>query len=94
MAQFIVLTLASLALVGAVAVHLIDVFWSRRLMARKRVLVNLRSGSAMTGVLWQRRGRTLVLKQAQLLEPGSEPAAMDGAVVVDRDQVEFVQVAG
>lgn len=94
MAQFIVLTLASLALVGAVAWHLIDIAWARRLAFRRRVLVSLRSGSAVTGVLWARRGRTLVLKSAELLEPGSAAVPMDGDVVLDRDQVEYVQVAG
>lgn len=94
MAQLIVLAAASAALILAVVVHLVDVFWARRLVARKRVLVRLHSGTALTGVLWQRRGRLLVLKQATLLEVDAEPAQMDGDVVVDRDQVEFLQVTG
>lgn len=94
MAELIVLTVATLVLVGGVAVHLIDTFWARRLVTRKRVLVSLRSGSAVEGVLWKRRGRVVVLKSAQLHEPGSAPASMDGDVVVDRDQVEYTQVVG
>lgn len=93
MAQLIVLTIASAVLVAAIVLHGIDVFWSRRLMVRKRVLVSLRSGNALTGVLWQRRGRLLVLKSASLHEPGAAPAVIDGDVVVDRAQVEHVQVA-
>ncbi len=85
---------AALFLCGAVAWHAVDVLGSRRLMTRKKVLVNLRSGNAMTGVMWSRRGRHLVLKSAQLIEPGADAVPMDGDVVLDRDQVEFVQVAG
>jgi hypothetical protein len=81
-------------LAAAIIWHTVDVMWSRRLMVRRRVLVNLRSGRAVTGTLWVRRGRLLVLKSAQLLEPGAEPVSMDGDVILDRDQVDFVQAAG
>jgi hypothetical protein len=94
MVVFVVLCLGVLAIAGAVVVHLIDVIWARRLMVRRRVLVSLRSGSAVTGLLWARRGRTLVLKSAELLEQGSAPVVMDGDVILDRDQVEYVQAAG
>ena len=94
MAVFVVLTLGVLAIAGGVIVHVVDVIWARRLMVRRRVLVNLRSGSAVTGLLWSRRGRVLVLKSAELLEQGSAPVVMDGDVILDRDQVEYVQAAG
>jgi hypothetical protein len=92
--ELVVLALGVLVIAAGVAVHVFDQVWSRRLMVRRQVLVQLRSGRAVTGVLWQRRGRSVVLKSAQVLEPGSEPTVMDGDVVVDRDQVEYVQVAG
>lgn len=92
--ELIVLTIAVLFIAGAVAWHGLDLFAARRLAARKRVLVSLRSGRAVTGVLWAQRGRSLVLKSAELLEPGQEAVQMDGDVVLDRDQVEWVQVAG
>ncbi len=94
MIELTVMGIAALVLIGVVAWHIVDVVWARRLVARRRVLVNLRSGRAMNGVMWARRGRTLVLQQVELIEPGSAAVVMDGMVVIDRDQVEFVQVAG
>ncbi len=91
--QTLVLSLGLLALVGAVAWHAIDTLWARRLVARREVLVQLRSGAAMQGTLWSRHGRTVVLKGAQLFEPGADPKSMDGAVVLDRDTVDWIQVA-
>lgn len=92
--ELVVLTVCALFIAGAVAWHAVDVFSARRLAARKRVLVSLTSGRAVTGLLWARRGRSLVLKDAQMLEPGQEAIPMDGELVLDRDQVEYVQVAG
>lgn len=92
--EFVVLALGMLVIAAGVVVHLFDQVWQRRLMVRRRVLVQLRSGRAVNGVLWQRRGRSLVLKSAELFEPGSDPTPMDGDVVLDREQVEFVQVSG
>ena len=92
--ELIVFCVCLAILAAGVLVHLIDVIWARRLMVRRRVLVSLRGGNAVTGVLWVRRGRSLVLRAAQLHEPGSDPSPMDGDVVIDRDQIEFVQVAG
>lgn len=94
MIELVVLALGVLVIAGGVTVHVVDTVWARRLIVRRRVLVNLRSGKAITGVLWARRGRTLVLKSAELLEPGSAPVQLDGDVILDRDQVEFVQAAG
>lgn len=66
-----------------------------RLAVRSRVVVNLHSGQAISGVLWRRRGRYLVLRQAELMEPGNtRPAPMDGEAIVDRDQVLLVQRLG
>lgn len=59
---------------------------------RRAVLVNLRSGRAFRGVLWERKGRWLVLRDAQVMERGVEPVSLDGEVILDRDAIEFVQV--
>lgn len=63
-----------------------------RLAVRRRVMVNLVDGKAVSGVLWARRGRLLVLKDATLHEPGAEPTTVDGEVLVERHRVDFVQV--
>lgn len=62
-----------------------------RLVINRRVLVNLTTGSAVEGVLWDERGPLLVLRDATLHEPGSDPAPLDGEVIVERDRVAFVQ---
>ncbi|WP_432027452.1 hypothetical protein [Streptomyces sp. 1222.5] len=63
----------------------------RRTALRKRVVVNL-SDKAFAGVLWAKRGPLLVLRDAELLEPGREPQRIDGEVVIERARVEFTQV--
>ena len=92
--ELVVLILGVVFLVASVAWHAVDVLASRRLAVRKHVLVSLRSDRAVTGVLWARRGRFLVLKSAEMHEPGANPVPLDGDLVLDRDQVEYVQVTG
>jgi len=59
---------------------------------RGRVIVNLKGqGHSLRGVLWNVADRYLILRQAELLAAGdSKP--IDGEVLVERDEVEFVQV--
>ncbi|WP_411102452.1 hypothetical protein [Streptomyces sp. cmx-4-9] len=63
----------------------------RRTAVRKRVIVNL-ADKAFRGILWAQRGPLLVLRDAELLEPGRVGQRMDGEVVIERHQVEFTQV--
>ncbi len=93
MVELVILAVGVLAICGAAGLHLFDRVWARRLMVRRRVVVNLVGDRAVTGVLWSRRGGFLVLKDAQLLEPGAQPVTMDGDVLIERDRVEFVQAA-
>lgn len=62
----------------------------RSIMAR-RVVVNLRTGKALDGLLVRRSGGLLFLKNAVLHEPGAEPAPLDGEAVVERSQIDFIQ---
>ena len=64
----------------------------RPLELRRRVLVNLKTGKAVAGVLWTRRRRLLVLKDATLYEGREAPVSIDGDVVIERSNVDFVQV--
>lgn len=57
----------------------------------RRVIVNLKSGNAIDGVLIKRSGPLLFLKNSVLLEPGRDPVALDGEVVIERAEVEFIQ---
>jgi hypothetical protein len=56
------------------------------------VLVNLDDGRAFDGVLYSRRGPLLMLRQARLIEPGTEPVGVDGEVLIERARVSFIQV--
>ncbi|QOP64902.1 RNA binding protein [Arthrobacter phage Brynnie] len=57
----------------------------------RRVVVNLKSGRALDGVLVRRDGPLLFLKNAVLLEEGNEPAAIDGEAVVQAADIDFIQ---
>lgn len=59
---------------------------------RCTVLVNLRSGSAIRGVLIDGRAPILQLANAVLLEAEAEPAKIDGTAAIDFAQVAWVQV--
>lgn len=60
----------------------------------ERVLVNLIDGSAIDGLLIDRRGPLLVLSDATLLNEQSEPTPLDGEVYIERSRVLFLQSAG
>lgn len=63
----------------------------RRLAVNRRVLVNLTTGNALQGVLWDDRGPLIVLRDVALhTAEGHSP--VDGEVIVERDRIEFVQV--
>jgi small nuclear ribonucleoprotein (snRNP)-like protein len=67
-------------------------FSFRLTLVRKKVVVNLHSNRAFVGILWAQRGPLLVLRNATMHEPGGQPSAVDGEVVIERGQVEFIQV--
>jgi hypothetical protein len=68
------------------------VIGSWRTLVRRKVVVNMLSERAFVGVLWAQRGPLLILRNVVMHEPGAEPQAVDGEVVVERDQVEFIQI--
>lgn len=62
-----------------------------RLAMNKRIMVNLLSGTAIDGVLWDDRGPLLVLRDANLHTNG-QSASLDSEVIIERDRIDFVQV--
>jgi len=58
---------------------------------RRRVIVNTRTNRAFRGVLWRRGWRYLVLRNSEMLK-GPETVPMDGEVVIERTNVDFIQV--
>ena len=69
-------------------------FWWRPPCLLRSVLVNLVSDrdSALRGVLWQSRGPWLVLRDVSVIKPSAAPLAVDGDVVIHRNNVAFLQV--
>lgn len=62
-----------------------------RTVIHRRVIVNLVSGRAVEGVLVRQSGPLLHIKDATVLEEGAEPARVDGEIVIERPQIDFIQ---
>ncbi len=58
----------------------------------RRVIVNTKSGGAFRGALWDRQGDYLVLRDAEMLKGRGETLPMDGEIVIDISNVDFMQV--
>ena len=65
----------------------------RKLVVGKPVIVNLKTGRAFRGVLFETRGELLVLRNADLIEE-DRVVPVEGSVVVERRHVDFIQVSG
>ena len=60
---------------------------------KKRTLVNLIDGRAFDGILFAKRGPLLELRDASLLEAGSDrPVPIDGTVLIERPRIDFIQI--
>jgi len=60
---------------------------------RRQVLVYLKSGTTLEGILWQKKGAYLVLKEARAKLKGTGIVSV-GEAMVYREQVDFIQVLG
>lgn len=58
----------------------------------RRIVLNTKTGKAFRGVLWQRRRGYVVLRNAQLLKARGETVPMDGEVVIEVANIDFIQV--
>lgn len=56
--------------------------------------MSLFSGSAVGGVLTNTPGDLLILQGCTVYEPGAEPTLAEGEVVVDRVNVDYLQIVG
>lgn len=63
----------------------------RSIALSKTVLVNLTTGRAFRGVLFEVRGDLLVLRNAELIED-DRIVTVEGSVVIERARIEFIQV--
>ena len=63
-----------------------------RIVKARRVVVNLRSGQAIDGLLTRQQGPLLFLSQATLLEGSDQPTPIDGEAVIERQTIDFIQM--
>ena len=56
------------------------------------MLVNLLSGNAVAGLCTYDGPRALILRGATVHDPDSEPMPADGEIVIDRINVDFIQI--
>lgn len=56
------------------------------------VIVNTKTKLAFRGVLWTQKGGFLVLRSAEMLKGKGESTVIDGELVIDRANVDFMQV--
>ncbi|OMB98418.1 hypothetical protein A5733_01200 [Mycobacterium sp. NS-7484] len=69
--------------------------WGRRHPGlNRKVLVSLYSGSAVSGVLTDVRGTWLIVKSATVFEPEMQPAQADGEILIERANVDYIQIVG
>lgn len=58
----------------------------------RQVIVNTRTDRAFRGVLWKQRRGYLILRNAEMLRAKGEVTPMDGEIVIQADNIDFIQV--
>jgi small nuclear ribonucleoprotein (snRNP)-like protein len=58
----------------------------------RQVIVNTKTDRAFRGVLWRTRRGYLVLRNAEMVRERGEVVSLDGEVVIERSNVDFIQV--
>lgn len=66
--------------------------FNKRSLLNRSVLVNLMSGNAISGVCTADGRNALVVRGATVHEPGADPIPADGEVLIDRANVDFIQL--
>lgn len=60
---------------------------------KQTVICNTKTGKTFRGILWRKSGPLLVLRNAEMLD-GAAVLPMDGELIVQRDNLDFLQVMG
>jgi hypothetical protein len=66
--------------------------WVWRPLVAQRVVVQLDTDHAISGLLVERRGPLLILADAHVHAPEAQPVKADGRAVIERARVLWVQV--
>ncbi len=71
--------------------------WFKQYPTLETVIINLKSGTVFRAVLYRQAGPYLILRQVEMLsdrDSKMEPRAVNGEVLVNRSDVDFIQVVG
>ena len=60
----------------------------------REVIVNTKTDKSFRGVLWSRRRGYIVLRNVSMLQPRGDAIKMDGEVMIESANVDFIQVVG
>lgn len=58
----------------------------------RQVIVNTKTDRAFRGVVWKRTRGYLVLRNVEMLRAKGETTPMDGEVLIESSNVDFIQV--
>ncbi len=68
-------------------------FWPfNRYPVKQQVIVNTKTDKSFKGLLWQKTSDYLILRGARMLRGRDTPIALDGELVIYRDNVDFLQM--
>jgi hypothetical protein len=70
----------------------VHVLTFRRWVVHRRVIVNTKTDKAFSGVVTRKSGPLIELRDAELLQSGRPPVKIDGAVIIERSNLDFVQI--
>ncbi|UXE04978.1 RNA binding protein [Gordonia phage Lton] len=63
-------------------------------VVQQRVVINLKSGTAVIGVVTEKKRTFCVVRDAAVVAPGAPgPTPADGEIVVDRGEIDYIQIA-
>lgn len=88
-----IITGAAVIAALALVVLVVRPLWadSRRTVVRRRVLVNLKSGTAISGVVTKSTGVELIIRDGVLHQRDGVQSPADGELIVERADVDFIQ---
>ena len=58
---------------------------------KQNSIVNLKTNTSFRGIIWDIRGKFMVMKNVEMMT-NDGPKALDGEVVIQLSDVEFIQV--
>lgn len=63
-----------------------------RYAAHRRVIISLKSGLAVSGVITKHRRGFCVVRDAEVIESGGASASADGEVLVQSADIDYIQI--